>query len=201
MLLGVGIVLLAGAFFVDHPLAEWAKAHAIPDFANPDAKHNDAARELMFLEQYGQWVCSIAVLVAVAVFDRARGVPNALRIAAACLLTALVAYLIKDLAGRTRPDRMVDGLSGFLGPAYGFTHGSAVASFPSSHTTGAFALSAALAFFYPRARVFLYALATIVAAQRVLHHAHYLSDVIAGVLVAVTITRVTLRGVTRTGKR
>ena len=62
----------------------------------------------------------------------------------------------------------------------GFHKGSAWGSFPSAHTTAAFALASSLAWFYPRGRALFMALAIITATQRVWHTAHYLSDVIAG---------------------
>ncbi len=75
----------------------------------------------------------------------------------------------------------------------GFTHGSSWGSFPSAHTAAAFALSTGLAWFYPRARVLFFTLACITAGERVLHDAHYLSDVIAGMAWGITCTRWVLR--------
>jgi membrane-associated phospholipid phosphatase len=75
----------------------------------------------------------------------------------------------------------------------GFHKGSAWQSFPSSHTTGAFALSLGLAWFYPRGRGLFLGLALITAAQRVLHGAHFVSDTLAGMGIALLMTRWSLR--------
>jgi undecaprenyl-diphosphatase len=74
----------------------------------------------------------------------------------------------------------------------GFTMGSKYGSFPSAHTTGAFALAAGLSWFYPNARGLFVGLAVVTAGQRILHHAHYLSDVFAGIILGVGVTRMVL---------
>jgi undecaprenyl-diphosphatase len=144
------------------------------------------------LEQWGQWVCSMIVILAVALIDRA-GPRRALAIAIGCFLTVLATYLLKDLFGRSRPYVLATGDWIWGGPAKGFTQGSRWGSFPSAHTTGAFALSVGLAWFYPRARALFMTLATITAIQRVLHSAHFLSDVLAGLGMSVLITRLTFQ--------
>jgi len=183
--------------WLDFPIAKWALvAHPIPDLFDRNAKGGDAGRELMMLEQWGQWTSSILVIAAVALIDRA-GRRRALAIAVGCLVTVLLTYLLKDLFGRTRPNAAIPGveLGSWIwgGPAAGFANGSKWGSFPSAHTTGAFALSVGLSWFYPRARGLFMALAVITAVQRVLHSAHFLSDVIAGMGIAVFVTRWTLR--------
>jgi membrane-associated phospholipid phosphatase len=150
----------------------------------------------MMLEQWGQWVCSVIVIGAVALIDRA-GRRRALAIPVGCLITVLLTYLLKDLIGRTRPNAAIPGveLGSWLwgGPSQGFTQGSRWGSFPSAHTTGAFALSVGLSWFYPKARGLFMGLALITAVQRVLHSAHFLSDVLAGMGIAVFVARWSLR--------
>ncbi len=148
------------------------------------------------LEQWGQWVSSVLVIAAVALIDKA-GRRRALAIAIGCLLTVLVCYLLKDLFGRTRPYVLRNGLHPgewiWGGPAKGFSQGSEWGSFPSAHTTGAFALSVGLSWFYPRARGLFMGLAVVTATQRILHSFHYLSDVLAALGLSILITRWTLR--------
>lgn len=198
---GVMALLVAAALrWWDLPVAQWAlQTRPIPDMANPAAKHGDIARDLMFLEQFGQWTCTILALVAVLLLDRA-GRRRALAIGMACLFTVLLTYLLKDLCGRNRPYVVLPkydialplGAWVWGGPQRGFAGGSTWGSFPSAHTTGAFALAAGLSWFYPRGRGLFMALASITAAQRVLHGAHYLSDVLAGLAIGVGVTRSTL---------
>lgn len=195
------LVTLATAiayFWLDFRIAHWAlTTHPIPDMADPLApRWGDVGRELMLLEQWGQWVCSVVVIAAVALIDK-KGRRRALAIAIACLATVAISYLLKDLCGRSRPyvARSLHWTLGtwkWAGPAAGFHRGGAWQSFPSSHTTGAFALSVALSWFYPRARGLFIALATITAVQRILHSMHFVSDVLAGMGIAVLVTRATL---------
>jgi membrane-associated phospholipid phosphatase len=181
--------------WVDGPVAAWVlRTHPIPDLANAKASGGDPGRELMMLEQWGQWVCSVVVIAAVAILDKAGGRRRALAIAIGCLCTVAVSYLLKDVIGRSRP-YVAEGMGwppgtwAWGGPRLGFTRGSAWQSFPSSHTTGAFALSVGLSWFYPRGRALFMGLALITAIQRVLHGAHFVSDVLAGLTIAVFVTR------------
>ncbi|HUO10299.1 MAG TPA: phosphatase PAP2 family protein [Phycisphaerae bacterium] len=179
--------------WLDYPIAHRTLAtRPIPDLFDPQAKHNDIARELMLLEQWGQWVCSALVIMAVAMLDP-RGRRRALAIALGCLCTVLLTYVLKDVFGRSRPMVFHDGTWQWGGPAMGFVKGAEWGSFPSAHTTGAFALSVGLSWFYPRARGLFMGLAVMTAVQRVLHSAHFLSDVIAGMGLSVLVTRWSLR--------
>lgn len=191
------VVLVAATLiairWLDFPVAHWALTrHPIPDYADPKARHGDVARELMFLEQWGQWVSSMLAIAAVALIDKA-GRRRALAIAIGCFGTVLLTYLLKDLFGRTRPYVFADGSWAWGGPVQGFSKGSAWGSFPSAHTTGAFALSVGLSWFYPRARGLFIGLAVVTMVQRVLHSMHFVSDVLAGMGIAVLVTRWTLQ--------
>ena len=192
--LGVMLALLAGAFLIDEPVARWAAA------TEPLPTGGDKFRELMHLEQFGQWVSSVVVIAAVALLDRA-GRRKALALALACGITALASHLLKDVVGRGRPNLFfLPGYQphfewarlGFLGWGEGFHEHYKFGSFPSAHTTGAFALATGLAWFYPRGRGLFLVLALGTAAQRVLHHEHFVSDTISGMILAVGIVRLVL---------
>lgn len=182
--------------FLDAPIAVWAQAHPMPDLMRDGpAKGGDKGRELMFLEQYGQFVCSVVAVLAVACLDP-KGRRRALAVAVACLLTLLMTHLIKDMAGRSRPFANAGAVPGseqgfwlWRGP---WQMASSWGSFPSGHTTAAFALASSLAWFYPRGRALFVGLALITATQRILHTAHYLSDVTAGIALGVLTARATL---------
>ena len=178
--LSVALGIFALSFLIDHSAAVWA-------FHTHLHLKSDIKLEMTMLGQYGQWTCSILVILAVGMLDK-EGRKKALAIALGCLATVLVCYLLKGMFGRTRPWAYHNGNWSFLGPAYGFTNAK-YQSFPSAHTTGSFALSAGLSWFYPRGRALFYALALDVAFQRVLEHAHFPSDTIAGMILAIVVVR------------
>jgi undecaprenyl-diphosphatase len=189
-LLAFALAAALAVLFVDQPLAVWARAHPIPNLAYGKGGGGDIARELMWFEQFGQGVCSVMVITAVALLDKEAGRRRALAIGIGCLLTLLVTHLLKDTLGRSRPYVAAeDGSWIWGGPAMGFTKKSPWGSFPSAHTTAAFALASGLSWFYPRGRALFMGLALFTAIQRVLHTAHYLSDTIAGLAIGVTVTR------------
>lgn len=203
-LLVLGVLGVVAYFFVDQPVAAWVlEKPRIPDMGYSNAamseeelkrvRGGDIGRELMMLEQYGQWVFSVLAVWAVAVLDK-EGRRKALAIGLACLVTVLLCYALKDVFGRSRPGVMgPDGSWVFKGPWFGFTNSSSKwEAFPSAHTTGAFALSAGLAWFYPRGRGLFYLLAVMTAAMRVLHGAHYVSDVLLGVVLSLGTVRAVL---------
>jgi membrane-associated phospholipid phosphatase len=84
-------------------------------------------------------------------------------------------------AGRRRPLVLIDPLafSPIISGWRGFTDEPNL-SFPSGHTTLAFATAATLGIWIPRWRYVFYALACVTAAERVAENAHYVTDVIAG---------------------
>jgi lipid A 4'-phosphatase len=105
---------------------------------------------------------------------------------AALAASGLLADLLKVLVGRTRPKLL------FASGAYDFTwfgwhpdHWS----FPSGHATTAAALMTALWCVWPRPLWLYVAAAALVAASRVVTGQHYPSDVIAGAVIGIVVTR------------
>ncbi|HEY3054990.1 MAG TPA: phosphatase PAP2 family protein [Thermoanaerobaculia bacterium] len=60
-------------------------------------------------------------------------------------------------------------------------------SFPSNHTTEAFALASSIAMHYPAARYVAYGLAGGVGFARIYHNAHWISDVAAGAIIGTAV--------------
>lgn len=91
-------------------------------------------------------------------------------------LAGALAEVLKIVVRRQRP-ALNDGFYGFR-PWDERTWSGAGLAFPSSHTAVAFGGAAMLARLFPRARWIGYALAAGCAATRVLHRAHFVSDVV-----------------------
>lgn len=174
-------VLLVVALMVD-------KTVALAAYAHPITFQSDINLEMIMLMQWGQWTCSVLVILAVVLLDQ-QGRRKAMAMAVGCLAAVAVCYLLKGFCGRARPWLLHEAVFGFFGPAYGFLRGATYQSFPSAHASGAFALAAALSWFYPKGRALFYGLALDTAFQRVIRHDHFPADVVAGAAIAVTVVR------------
>ncbi len=95
------------------------------------------------------------------------------------LLSTAVLHALKWATGRARP------LTG-LGPFHfePFAAADKCDSFPSGHTVGAATLAFLLAVYFPRGRWLFYVTAALVGLRRVVIEWHFLSDVLAGYLLA-----------------
>ena len=100
-------------------------------------------------------------------------------------MSGLGVHLFKAIFGRARPRMIDDGVIGF----HWFQIGSDYASFPSGHTMTVFAVALAMSMFFPKWKTAFLAFALLVASTRVLLTAHFLTDVLAGVLLAYWITK------------
>lgn len=113
---------------------------------------------------------------------------TAVEAAAASLLAGGVATpILKAAFGRARPR---DGRG-----VYRFDPLSRNWSFPSGHTTQAFAVASVIAAESPHAAVdaLAYGLATAVGVSRIYHDAHFFTDVVAGALIGTVVGRTVAR--------
>jgi len=110
----------------------------------------------------------------------------------ATLLEGGIDFVLKWGTGRTRPFKLHASeaqpfvLSPFRGGVPGFLRSENLC-FPSGHAALAFATAAAVAMLWPHAkwRWIGYAIASIVAIERVLENSHWASDVVAGAALGV----------------
>ena len=104
---------------------------------------------------------------------------------AAIAASGLVCQALKHVVGRARP-RFLDNLGAyhFAGP----TLHSGYESFPSGHSTTAFAAALALTLLRPAWSVILYPAAVLICVSRVFAAAHYPSDTLAGALLGTLVT-------------
>jgi membrane-associated phospholipid phosphatase len=108
---------------------------------------------------------------------------RAAMLAAAPTLAGIMGELLKIIVRRQRPPD--------VGSAYAFRalsdhpFSSRGIGFPSSHAVVAFGAAEILSRLFPRARIVFYAAAVGCAFSRLLAHAHYLSDVVAGAAIGI----------------
>ena len=168
------VCALALAALLDRPMAAWVFQSGVA--AKVKSSHLDAALKIPghifftlapagVLVAMHRWRWSLLVLLA--------GVISG------------VNQIIKWIAGRYRPMK-VPGHPDQILPfdLHPFSSGKNL-SFPSGHATLAFATAAMMARLMPRWRWLWYALASMVAAERVLEGAHYLSDAVGAALVGI----------------
>lgn len=121
---------------------------------------------------------------------------RALYVFAAVALSGIVDQVLKHLIGRARPRLLhADGPFHFEP----FSAVDVLASFPSGHTTSAFAAGVALGYMRPDWRGRLLAGAFLVGVSRVLVGAHYPSDVVGGAVLGTTVSLVLARSFARRG--
>jgi membrane-associated phospholipid phosphatase len=132
-------------------------------------------------EVYG--TVTAGILTAGLITHNPRLIRTGTRVAGALVVAAGVSNSIKLLAGRTRPDAPV-----LDNDADDFAMFSGHASWPSGHTSMAFAFATALGdeLHQPVARYGLLAAATAVGWSRINDNRHWLSDVAAGAVVGIT---------------
>lgn len=134
------------------------------------------------------WPTGILFLLAMALYSPAlprfwRGVIAAFAVRLGFVFTAialpsLTATIIKNIIGRARPFVVGNDIWAYQP----FTWHARYASFPSGHTTTAFAALVAIGALFPQARALLWIYAVLIALSRVVITAHHPSDVIAGAI-------------------
>jgi len=187
VLIPVVLLLAALAVFpLDFAVGRWAVNGGCPSFF----------RELLeATEPFGNGNGVIYIVLAVIALDWARR-RTAFRILVTAYGAGLAANVVKMTVERTRPCAFAFEATiweSFVGifPLAGA--GSGGQSFPSAHVATALGLAAALAWRYPRARLFFFSMAALVAAQRVTSGAHFLSDALCGAAIGCVVATLTLR--------
>lgn len=165
-----GLVVAFAISRVEHPWHEQVAVvaregwwHALASWASWSGKFENGLAEIL-----------LAWLAVAIVFRLRRHQASVMTLLWAQLVAGVLVNLGKSGLGRSRPN--TPGPDTFIGPTLDYAY----QSFPSGHTTAAFALAVTLAGLYPRwtAPALLYA--ALVGWSRVALHVHHPSDVLMG---------------------
>lgn len=178
----------------DGAVSLWVRTADVPGEVN---------RILNRAETFGHGAGVIMIALTLLICARPNYRPGLLT-AGAALGAGMTANIVKLLITRTRPSDLVD-LQASTAPAFAFAGKSSFSeymthvvtksgqSFPSAHTATAFGLAAALTALFPAGRWWFATLAGLVALQRVVNGAHYVSDVCIGAVVGMLIGSLVVR--------
>jgi membrane-associated phospholipid phosphatase len=176
-----GTAIILGAFLIDRPTRV-----ALQE--NRSSTRNDLAR---VGNAFGNPLYFGPFVVGAYLLGRVTGRPPitsaAIRLGATVALASAASFAVKAVVGRYRPDQGGD-------PAV-FKPFSGKESFPSGHSTAAFALAASLASNTDRLWIksLLFAGAGLTGFARMNDDKHWLSDVLAGAALGVLTSRLTTR--------
>lgn len=180
----LGILLLAGAFYLDATVQAWMARHQVPAMT----KFMEA------VSWWGDWpqhvvVALLGALVAYALGSR-RWIMIFAAMVLACALAGITNRAIKIGAGRARPTVTED--AGWHGPRFGSKYNS----FPSGHTAATTAFFATLLLARRRVGLIFLPVPILIAISRLYLNAHHFSDVVGGAFVGVLAALVTWHFIT-----
>lgn len=104
---------------------------------------------------------------------------------AAFLIELPLYWLLKNTCKRRRPFHVVAAMAPFLKPSDEF-------SFPSGHTTAAFLFATVASHCFPALTLVLFIWAAFIGLSRVMLRVHFVSDVLAGMLLGTLIANICL---------
>jgi membrane-associated phospholipid phosphatase len=170
---GVSAVVLATTLF-DEPI----QRHLFP------SRNNDPSADLRALGDKGQLLGpAVGTLFAVqgVLADSAKSKETAFLSYESFALAGLTESVLKFAVGRARPSKTDD--------AFDFKAASGDSSFPSGHTTVAFAAATVFSEQYPSWMVIIpsYGIASAIGFSRLYANQHWSSDVMAGAILGVTV--------------
>ena len=184
------ICAFVAALALDRTVAQWVRHGGLDQKANWTPAHAQVAK---LIKLGGTYPITLLAALAAGWFHPLRR--RAAGFVALCGAASGLSVFIKWLVGRHRPVVGIDPMAihPFAGGWPGMVGFEKNLCFPSGHACLASAAAAAPAMLFPRARYAFYAVAALVALERVSENAHYLSDVVAGAGFGVLVTFATAR--------
>ncbi len=181
------LIMAAACLSIDVQVARFFRAERAPSFVREMVQNT---------EPFGHGVGVVFLLLVASQIDRKRW-KSYLSTGVISLGAGLCANLIKLTIGRARPRDLdlasLDVLQSFHG-WFPYLNGiEASQSFPSGHTTVAFAFAVCLSALHPQAKGMFFFLAAFVAFGRVQCGAHFPSDVFAGAALGWTVSILALQ--------
>jgi membrane-associated phospholipid phosphatase len=189
--------LILGGFAVGTVAVAPLDRHFAGILQNPTAQENRflkrSARAFTLFGMPGSIVTGVSLYIVGALDNQRRMQDLGLHSVESILLGAAVDGGIKVLAGRSRPYVDIDNPHGFqLGRGWS---GYDYQSFPSGHTTAAFAFAASVSretqMWWPRSRWYvgtlMYSGATLVGLSRMYNNVHWASDILGGAAIGTLI--------------
>jgi len=174
------VAIILSIAFVDHPLAVWIDQHMQPWMRVVGG----------WLEEAGKshWVLGYS-LIAVAVAWRSwRSVAHRhIALFTAVAASGILANILKVIVVRPRPPLFLS--QGAVDPQwFTFLIDWGWNSFPSGHATTGIAIAIAGAATWPRAAWLMWVLGFSIAVGRLIYNVHFLSDVLAGILLGAVVS-------------
>jgi membrane-associated phospholipid phosphatase len=177
------IAILGSLFFVDRSVVLWvSEVHQAKSFL---ASFLDGVNPVIAFLGHGATLITGSLVLCVGGRFLSGKVYSLGKTLLISLLSAgVIVQLVKHLVGRARP--RISDTPLFIGPSFR----SGYDSFPSGHTTLAFAFAWVLSGYFPSYRVLFYFFAVAVGFERVGDLAHFPSDVLGGAFVGVIVAHV-----------
>ena len=173
ILLVVAVVAMAASFYFDQPTYQWMKRHENPT----------VLAIMRGVSHWGDWPSHVAAGLICGAIAYIAGSRYWFAIFATMLISCAVAgsinRVIKISAGRSRPAVEVD--AGWNGPRFGSKYNA----FPSGHTASSTSFFAVLCIARRRIGLALLPVPAVIAFSRVYLGAHYLSDVVCGIVLGI----------------
>jgi membrane-associated phospholipid phosphatase len=167
-----------GATKIDRRVASAVARNASPAIERPARLLTWAADEhVLYVIAAGLW------LAARAGDERERQQTD--HLALSVIATAILPHLLKRLVDQERPDRSM-----VHGRRHGIPRsGNAYDAFPSGHAMHVGAVASAVSWAYPKSAPIAWGLGGLIAATRIILLAHWMTDVLAGLVMGAVIER------------